>query len=89
VLPPLPMAPITLGRGDVFRHVMAGGGGYGDPLAREPERVRADVLDGLVSPEHARAAYGVVFRPGPAAEVDAAATAALRREMAAPSAAEA
>ena len=87
VLPPLPMAPITLDRGDVFRHVMAGGGGYGDPLAREPERVRDDVLDGLVSPAHARAAYGVVFRPGPAAEVDAAATAALRREMAARSAA--
>ena len=38
-----------------------GGGGYGDPFEREPERVRADVLAGFVSVERAREAYGVVF----------------------------
>ena len=32
-----------------------GGGGWGDPLERDPERVRADVLEEFVSPEAARA----------------------------------
>lgn len=63
----------------------AGGGGWGDPLARDPERVRQDVLEGLVSPEAARANYGVVLLSSadgglPGYAVDAAATAALRGE---------
>ena len=41
--------PITLRSGDVYRHVMAGGGGFGDPFERDPEKVRADVLDGKVT----------------------------------------
>ena len=40
---------------------LPGGGGYGDPLERDPELVRRDVEDGLVSPEHASKAYGVVL----------------------------
>lgn len=60
-VPTLPTEPITLNRGDVFRHMMAGGGGFGDPFEREPERVLADVLDERVSIDHARAAYGVVI----------------------------
>jgi N-methylhydantoinase B len=39
---------------------LPGGGGYGDPLAREPERVLADVVDGYISIEAARRDYGVV-----------------------------
>jgi N-methylhydantoinase B len=39
-----------------------GGGGYGDPLERDPERVRLDVLEKWVSIEQARDVYGVVFR---------------------------
>ena len=39
-----------------------GGGGYGDPLARDPERVLNDVVHGFVSIEAAREAYGVVIR---------------------------
>jgi N-methylhydantoinase B len=39
-----------------------GGGGYGDPFARDPERVLADVVDGYVSIEAARELYGVVIR---------------------------
>ena len=35
--------------GDVVRIVTGGGGGYGDPLEREPERVAGDVLDGYVT----------------------------------------
>ena len=40
---------------------LPGGGGYGDPLEREPERVEADVADGYVSPEGALRDYGVVL----------------------------
>jgi N-methylhydantoinase B len=52
------------------------GGGYGDPLLRDPAAVLENVLDGLFSPEVARAHYGVVVTGG---AVDAAATERLRR----------
>jgi len=42
-----------------------GGGGYGDPLSRDPERVLRDVVNGLVTPEVAQEYYGVVIRPNP------------------------
>jgi len=60
------------------RFVMTGpiGGGYGVPFARTPERVRADVLDGFLSPAEARSAYGVALTD--AGEIDAAETARLR-----------
>ena len=60
-LPGLPIEPITLHAGDVYRHTMAGGGGYGDPLTRAPERVADDIRDGRITPAHARSAYGVVM----------------------------
>jgi N-methylhydantoinase B len=50
--------------GDVIRIVGGGGGGWGDPLERPPEEVALDVAAGLVSPEQARACYGVVLRGG-------------------------
>ena len=56
----------------------SGGGGYGDPLEREPELVWADVLDRKVSREVAREAYGVVCGDD---GVDAGATEALRSEL--------
>jgi N-methylhydantoinase B len=40
---------------------LPGGGGLGDPRERDPELVRQDVLDGLVSVEQARDAYGVAL----------------------------
>ena len=52
------------------------GGGYGDPLLRDPAAVLENVLDGLFSPEVARAHYGVVVTGG---AVDAAATERLRK----------
>lgn len=54
---------LTLRRGDVFRHVYAGPGGWGDPFARDPEAVRRDVLEEKVTVEHARRAYGVALDP--------------------------
>jgi len=65
-------------RGDLLRVRLAGGGGYGDALAREPERVLEDVLDGKVTAAHAAAAYGVAIRDG---AVDTAATAELRARL--------
>lgn len=40
-----------------------GGGGYGDPFARPAESVQADVVDGYISLENARALYGVILDP--------------------------
>ena len=54
------MFSTTIGDGDVYEHRMAGGGGWGDPLDRDPQRVAEDVLDGKVTPEGALAGYGVV-----------------------------
>lgn len=45
--------------GDVLRIYAPGGGGYGDPSARDPERVREDVENGVVTPEHAHETYGI------------------------------
>ncbi|MCE2481320.1 MAG: hydantoinase B/oxoprolinase family protein [Alphaproteobacteria bacterium] len=59
-----------------------GGGGWGDPLAREAELVCYDVQCGLVSEQAARDDYGVVVaRDGRRHVVDRAATNALRNEM--------
>lgn len=58
-----------------------GGGGYGDPLTRDPAAVALDVADGLISPARARAVYAVVVDPASGA-LDLAATAALRRTSA-------
>lgn len=44
---------------DALLVVSAGGGGYGDPLERDPQRVLNDIRLGLVSPERARELYGV------------------------------
>src|SRR5262249_26829966 len=48
--------------GQVVRVVTTGGGGWGDPLEREPELVARDVSEGRVSYEAARDDYGVVLR---------------------------
>jgi len=49
--------------GDVIQFDSAGGGGYGDPLQRDPQAVAADVVNGYVSIEKAREDYGVVMDP--------------------------
>lgn len=73
---------LTLQTGDVLVIETGGGGGYGDPLKRPPEKVLADVLDGKVSPEAARRDYGVVL-DGRGTSVDAGATAERRACLAA------
>jgi N-methylhydantoinase B len=67
--------------GEAFEYLYGGGGGFGDPLERDPAKVLDDVLDEYVSIEGARRDYGVVLRGSLEAwdlEVDEPATAALR-----------
>jgi N-methylhydantoinase B len=63
--------------GDVVTMDAAGGGGYGDPLERDPLAVRRDVEQGYVSPQAARERYGVAVTPD-TLELDEAETARLR-----------
>jgi len=66
---------LALEPGDVLSVRTPGGGGHGDRLERPPAHVLADVAAGLVSPAHAREAYGVVVAGD---RVDETATTALR-----------
>ena len=70
---------MTCRRGDVVRWVLPGGGGWGDPLEREPQRVLRDVRNELVSPATAEREYGVVIDTE-RWRVDEAATARLREQ---------
>ena len=72
-----PMFGAVLQAGDVMHHRMAGGGGHGNPLARDPRAVARDVLDDKVSVAAARERYGVVV--GHDGALDLEATEALRR----------
>lgn len=65
---------------DVLEYTWQGGGGYGDPLDREPERVAQDVARGWVTSDAARALYGVVLEAG-TVSVDASATEAEREAI--------
>ncbi len=65
-------------RGEIVNVRLQNGGGYGDPLDREPARVLRDLLDGAVTAETGRDIYGVVL-DGDA--VDEAATTDRRQEL--------
>lgn len=69
----------TMRRGDVYRAVSMGGGGYGDPLDRDPERVALDVERALVTPEWAERTWGVVLTGS--GDVDAERTIARREQL--------
>jgi len=74
---PTRYADYPLKEGDVFRLDTPGGGGFGDPLTRDPAQVLADVGQGYVSMEAAERDYGVVIDKAGRA-VDEAATARRR-----------
>jgi N-methylhydantoinase B len=79
---PTRYADYPLQEGDVFRLDTPGGGGHGDPLARDPERVLADVEEGVVSKDAAERAYGVVLEQARRAwALDRAATQARRTKL--------
>jgi N-methylhydantoinase B len=69
--------PVTANSEVIVR--TGGGGGWGEPLERDPERVRWDVLEEFVSKEAAEEIYGVVLLED--LSVDEAATRALRERL--------
>jgi len=68
---------IGLGRGDLFKHTVAGAGGHGDPFERDPAMVAWDALEGYISLQAARDQYGVALKGD--FSVDEAQTAWLRQ----------
>jgi N-methylhydantoinase B len=74
----LPYCEIELRGGAVLLMTNGGGGGYGDPLERDPARVVADVRDGLVSIGVAARVYGVVVAND---ALDDAASARMREHL--------
>lgn len=76
---------IKLGRGESVRGHSTSGGGYGDPLERDPRRVLKDVLENYETIERARTVYGVVFSGSVEDEtlaIDGPRTGALRQKLA-------
>ena len=67
---------IRIGHGETLVSIAQGGGGYGEPKTRDPERVRRDVSEGLVSRARAAETYRVAITE--AGEIDDAGTARLR-----------
>ena len=68
-----------MGLGDVWYHSWQAGGGFGDPLTRDPNRVAEDLVRLVISPVAARDIYGVVIGCG--GEPDSSATEARRNEL--------
>jgi N-methylhydantoinase B len=77
---PPPFVHSRLESGDIFECSGGGGGGFGDPLDRAPERVVTDVARGLISREAAATRYGVVVSAD-TASFDHAATTVNRAEI--------
>jgi N-methylhydantoinase B len=80
VVPEGPTGPVHLSQGESIIAFGPGGGGYGSPWEREPERVRKDVLEGWITRERAEAVYGVVITEED--EIDATATEQVRAGLA-------
>lgn len=79
-IPGNPYGLTQLKPGDVVLMEAAGGGGYGDPLERDPELVEQDVREGYVSIERAKEDYGVVLDLE-TLKVDQEATSELRKRL--------
>jgi N-methylhydantoinase B len=78
---PAKFSGLRVQAGDVVAYFSPSGGGYGDPLERDPAKVLDDVLDGFITVEHASSDYGVVLVPvddGYGWALDRAATERLR-----------
>ena len=60
ILPVCPMDSIPIKGDDVFCHICPGGGGYGDRLERDPQKVFEDVHNEMITEDYAFDVYGVV-----------------------------
>ncbi|CAN7429215.1 hydantoinase B/oxoprolinase family protein [Bosea sp. LjRoot9] len=58
---------IPLTAGDIVTIETSGGGGFGDPRKRDPQRLAKDLADGMVSPQQAASLYGAEIKKGAAA----------------------
>ena len=65
-----PQAFVELAEGERIVSVTAGGGGYGPPGERDPERVRHDVAEGWITPQRARDVYRVALTRGLLVDAD-------------------
>jgi N-methylhydantoinase B len=81
VLPVMLTTPVEMRRNDLFVHTTASGGGYGDALDREPDRVLGDIVQGRIDRQEAVTAYGVVLTGEATPRVDRAATEATRMKL--------
>lgn len=77
---PYPKSFWEVNSDDVLVYLCGGGGGYGDPLERDPQLVLKDVREGECTIDYVRDSYGVVITPG-SLDLDEDATEKLRREM--------
>jgi N-methylhydantoinase B len=72
------MESIPMNRDDEFLHIQAGGGGFGNPLERDPQKILNDAMNELITIEYALDVYGVVIRDE---AIDLEATEIRRTEM--------
>ncbi len=79
LLPPAYVGKVS--KADVWGRQNSGGGGFGDPILRDPNLVLHDVQNQLVSPEAAADNYGVVLTGDRKPRIDVEATANLRKEV--------
>jgi N-methylhydantoinase B len=70
---------VVLQAGETIVSLSCGGGGYGPPTERDPERVRQDLREGWITRDRAEQVYGVVLTA--AGEVDTVVTESVRREL--------
>ena len=77
---PYPKSLWTVDADDVSVYLCGGGGGFGDPLERDPELVLKDIREGELTEEYAREAYGVIIDSAKKA-LDIKATEKLRKKM--------
>ena len=81
ILPATMTEPVYLQANDRFCHIMAGGGGYGSPLDRDPTDVLDDFLEGRITIAHALQIYGVVIDESAKPMIDQSATAERRQKV--------
>jgi N-methylhydantoinase B len=70
---------MTIREGDLVRHVQSGGGGHGDPLARDLDLIAEDLADGKISRDYAEREHGAIVDPTTSA-IDRAGSERRRRE---------